>query len=74
MRKLLMKLGKEFTTDIWSVVLSNATNTCSLSFVSGFEPTIPFPGNILEEEAIKQMIEFLQQTLEEKEDGQSNVE
>ena len=74
MRKLLMKLGKEFTSDIWSVILSNATNTCSLTFKQGFEPTTPFPGNMLEEDAIRQMIEFLQQTLEEKEDGQSDLE
>jgi len=74
MRKLLMKVGKDFASDNWSVILGNMTNTCALTFKEGFEATIPFPGNMLEEEAIKQLIEFLQQTLEEKEDGQSNLE
>jgi hypothetical protein len=74
MRKLITKLGKEFTSDVWRVYLSNATNTYSMCFKQGFELTYPFPGNILEQDNIKLLIEFLQQTLEEKEDEQSNVE
>jgi len=75
MRKLLVKLGKDFGSNEWGIVFVNKTHTLGFPCQEGFPQTVPYPGAILEEDAIKQMIEFLQQTIMEIEDHeQSDVE
>lgn len=75
MRELLLQVGKCFGTNKWNIVFANASETLGFECEEGFLHTIPYPGTILDEERIKKMIHFLQQTLMEKENHeQSNVE
>ncbi len=75
MREVLVKIGKDFISNKWGIVFTNTTHRFSFECEDGFVSTIPFPGKILSEKEIKEMIEFLQQTLEEKEDHeQSDME
>ena len=75
MRKLIVKIGKDFGSNKWSILFTNMTYNFHFECDEGFEYTVPFPGRILDEDEIKQMIEFLQQTLEEREENeQSNLE
>ncbi len=75
MRKLLVKIGKDFGNDKWGIVFNNQSETLSFHCVECFEPTMPYPGTFLEEDAINQIIEFLQKTLKEKESHeQSDME
>lgn len=74
MRKILIKAGKDFVSDCWSILFCNQTHNFSFKLQEGFEQTMPYPGIIMDEEGIKQMIDFLQQTLEEEENEQSNLE
>ncbi len=74
MRELLIKLGKDFGGDMWSICMSNEHFTFAIPCKDGFERTVPFPGIVLQEDGIRQLITFLEQTLMEKEDEQSNME
>lgn len=74
MRKLIVKIGKDFGSNKWSVLFTNLTHNFYFECSEGFEYTVPFPGRILDENEIKDMIGFLQQTLEEEEHEQSNLE
>jgi len=74
MRNIIASIGKEFGYDRWTIAFKNRTHNYSFQFQEGFEKTIPFPGMILEENDIKELIEFLQKTLEEEDNEQSNLE
>lgn len=75
MRKILMKIGKDFASNQWSFVASNQNEIFSLCFQEGFTETIPYPGGVLNEEDILKMIDFLCKTLQEREENeQSNME
>jgi hypothetical protein len=74
-RKLLVKIGKEFISNKWNVVFINETHNFSFELEEGFQQTIPFPGNTMDENNISDMIDFLQQTLNERDDHeQSDLE
>ena len=74
MRKLIVKIGKDFGSNKWSILFTNLTHNFHFECEEGFEYTTPFPGRILDKNDIKQMIEFLQQTLEEKQNEQNKME
>jgi hypothetical protein len=74
MRKLIVKIGKDFGSNKWSILFTNLTYNFHFECEEGFEYTTPFPGRILDKNDIKQMIEFLQQTLEEKQNEQNKME
>jgi hypothetical protein len=73
-RELIVSMGKEFACNKWGVSFVNSTHNFSFHLEEGFNETIPFPGKILNSDEIKEMIGFLQQTLEEEENEQSNLE
>lgn len=75
MRQILIKIGKDFGGDMWSILLSNEHFTFSFPCQEGFEKTIPFPGGVLGEDGVRQLITFLEKTLlEGKENEQSDLE
>jgi hypothetical protein len=73
MRKLLVKIGKDFGNDKWGIVFGSTTETLAFHCIEGFPQTVPFPGTIIEEDGIKQMITFLQKTLQEKEENEQSI-
>ena len=76
MRQLLIKLGKDFGSDMWGILLANEHFTFSIPCQEGFEQTMPYPGGVLGEDGVRQLITFLEQTLLEKErdNEQRNLE
>lgn len=75
MRQILIKLGKDFGSDMWSILLANEYFTFAIPCQEGFEKTMPFPGGIMDEDGVRQLITFLEQTLlEGKENEQSDLE
>ena len=74
MSKLLLKIEKDFCTNTWNVLMGNKTQNYLIEFIEPFELTHPNPGAILAKKDIEILIKFLQQTLEEEENEQSNLE
>lgn len=76
MRKVLLTLGKQFASNSWGVAFANQSGSLSFECKDGLPESMPFPGAILGEDGINQIIDFLKATLEEKgsDDAESNVE
>lgn len=74
MPKLLLKIEKDFCTNSWNILLGNQTQNYLIELIEPFEFTYPNPGAILAKKDIEILIKFLQQTLEEEENEQSNLE
>ncbi len=74
MPRLLIKLGKDFCSNTWEIVLGNKTHNWAIECMEPFELTHPYPGAVLGKKDIEILIQFLQQTLEEEENEQSDLE
>lgn len=75
MREILIKAGKDFVSNRWCILFGNKTHNFSFDLQEGFEQTMPYPGIIMDEEGIRKMIDFLLQTLQEREENeQSDLE
>lgn len=74
MPKLILKIEKDFCTNTWNLLMGNKTQKYLIEFIEPFEFTHPNPGTVLAKKDIEILIKFLQQTLEEEENEQSNLE
>lgn len=74
MHKLIVKIEKDFCNSKWNVLLGSKNQNYLIPLIEPFEFTHPNPGAVLETKEIVTLIEFLQKTLEEPENEQSNLE
>ncbi len=74
MREVMLTIGSEIFNGTWSVSMTNRTETWILECKRS-EWSAPFYGHIMEEKEIRELIDFLQNTLrEKKENEQSKLE
>ena len=74
MREVLLTIGTVGFEGKWAVGMSSQTETCMLE-CNPDKWCSPFYGRRMDAEEIRELIDFLQKTLEEKEDHeQSNLE
>jgi hypothetical protein len=74
MRKLLVKIGKDFVSNQWGISFGGMEESFSLFLKEGFSDTVPFPGAELSTDDIHNLIVFLDKELKERYDEQSNLE
>lgn len=66
MHKLTIMLGKVFESDSWGIAFCSPTAGGFSFHCKPCEDTKPFYGKVFSDDEIKQLIQFLEQTLKEE--------
>jgi hypothetical protein len=69
MPKVKIILGKEFGHDYWCISLRNKSSCLNIICEEGYKETMPYAGIHIDENEILELIDFLVQTLREKEEN-----